>query len=75
MQQLLEAVWRRERFTAILVTHDVAEAVALADRIVLIEDGAVALDATINLPRPRSRGAAEFGALEERILQRLLRPA
>jgi sulfonate transport system ATP-binding protein len=75
MQQLLEAVWRREGFTAIMVTHDVAEAVALADRIALIEDGAVALDVTINLPRPRSRGAAEFGALEERILQRLLRPA
>jgi sulfonate transport system ATP-binding protein len=75
MQQLLEAVWRRERFTAILVTHDVAEAVALADRIVLIEDGAVALDVAINLTRPRSRGAAEFGALEERILQRLLRAA
>ena len=75
MQQLLEAVWRREGFTAILVTHDVAEAVALADRIVLIEDGAVALDVAINLPRPRSRGAREFGTLEEHILQRLLRPA
>ena len=40
MQQLLESVWRRERFTAVLVTHDVAEAVSLADRIVLLEDGA-----------------------------------
>ena len=75
MQQLLEAVWRRERFTAILVTHDVAEAVALADRIVLLEDGAVALDVTINLPRPRSRGTAEFGAIVDRILGRLLRSA
>ncbi len=44
MQQLLEEVWRHERFTAILVTHDVAEAVTLADRILLIEDGAVAWD-------------------------------
>lgn len=73
MQHLLEAAWRRERFTAILVTHDVTEAVALADRIVLLEDGAVALDVAINLPRPRSRGAAEFGTIVDRILGRLLR--
>jgi sulfonate transport system ATP-binding protein len=73
MQQLLETAWRREGFTAILVTHDVAEAVALADRIVLLEDGAVALDVAINLPRPRSRGAAEFGTIVDRILGRLLR--
>ena len=44
MQRLIEAAWRREGFTAVLVTHDVAEAVALADRIVLIEQGAIALD-------------------------------
>src|SRR6202044_3813494 len=75
MQHLLEAAWRRERFTAILVTHDVTEAVALADRIVLLEDGAVALDVAINLPRPRSRGTAEFGAIVDRILGRLLRSA
>ncbi len=73
MQRLLETVWRRERFTAILVTHDVAEAIALADRIVLIEDGAIALDMPVELPRPRHRGVPEFGALEERALERLLR--
>jgi len=72
MQQLLEIVWLRERFTAILVTHDVAEAIALADRIVLIEQGAVALDVTVDLPRPRLRGSAEAAALEAAILARLL---
>jgi sulfonate transport system ATP-binding protein len=72
MQALLEAVWRREGFTAILVTHDVGEAIALADRIVLIEDGAIALDADVALPRPRHRGAPAFGALEQSILERLL---
>ena len=72
MQALLEAVWRREGFTAILVTHDVGEAIALADRIVLIEDGANALDADVALPRPRHRGAPAFGALEQSILERLL---
>ena len=72
MQKLLESVWRREGFTAILVTHDVAEAVTLADRIVLLEDGAVAADISVDLPRPRHRGSPEFGRLEETILDRLL---
>jgi sulfonate transport system ATP-binding protein len=72
MQRLLESVWLGEGFTAVLVTHDVAEAVALADRIVLIERGAIALDVAVPLPRPRHRGAAEFGRLEEAILDRLL---
>jgi sulfonate transport system ATP-binding protein len=72
MQQLLEIAWRRECFTAILVTHDVAEAVALADRIVLLEDGAVALDVTISLPRPGSRVSAQFGTIADHILRRLL---
>jgi len=72
MQQLLESAWRREGFTAVLVTHDVAEAVALADRIILIERGAIALDVAVELPRPRPRGSAEFGALQERILKPLL---
>ena len=56
MQRLVEAAWRRDGFTAVLVTHDVAEAVALADRIVLIEQGAIALDVPVALPRPRHRG-------------------
>ena len=72
MQQLLASVWLRERFTAILVTHDVAEAIALADRIVLIEQGALALDVNVDLPRPRPRGSAQAAALEATILRRLL---
>ena len=72
MQQLLESVWLADRVTAVPVTHDVAEAVALADRIVLIERGAIALDVAAPLSRPRHRGAAEFGRLEESILTRLL---
>jgi sulfonate transport system ATP-binding protein len=75
MQSLLETAWRREGFTALLVTHDVAEAATLADRIVLLEDGAVALDLDVALPRPRLRGSPEFGRLEETILDRLLGPS
>jgi sulfonate transport system ATP-binding protein len=72
MQQLIEDVWRNRGFTAMLVTHDVAEAVTLADRVILIEGGRVALDEVVNIARPRTRGSARFAALEERILGRVL---
>jgi sulfonate transport system ATP-binding protein len=75
MQGLLERVWLEQRFTAVLVTHDVAEAVALADRVVLIEEGEVRLDLPVPLPRPRRRGTPEAAALEARILAHLLREA
>jgi sulfonate transport system ATP-binding protein len=72
MHELIEGLWKRHGFTALLVTHDVQEAVALADRVILIEDGAIALDERIALPRPRSRGDAAFAAIEKRILDRVL---
>jgi sulfonate transport system ATP-binding protein len=72
MQQLIESLWLQRRFTAILVTHDVQEAVALADRVILIEDGRIALDQPVTLPRPRSRGHAACARLEQTILERLL---
>jgi sulfonate transport system ATP-binding protein len=72
MQQLIEDVWQSRGFTAMLVTHDVAEAVSLADRVILIEGGRVALDEVVNIPRPHTRGNARFAALEERILGRVM---
>ncbi len=72
MQRLLERVWHDQGFTAILVTHDVAEAVALADRVLVIEDGRIAHDFNVDIPRPRQRGSAELAALEGAILKNLL---
>ena len=72
MHRLIEQLWRRHGFTALLVTHDVAEAVALADRVLLIDRGGIALDATVALSRPRSRTAAGFAALEERVLRHII---
>jgi sulfonate transport system ATP-binding protein len=72
MQRLLERVWHDQGFTAILVTHDVAEAVALADRVLVIEDGRIAQDFSVDIPRPRRRGSAELAALEGAILKNLL---
>ena len=69
MQRLLERLWLARGFTAMLVTHDVAEAVTLADRIILLEQGRVAQSAPVPLPRPRSRGQAEFARLEAEVLE------
>jgi sulfonate transport system ATP-binding protein len=72
MQRLIENLWLEQQFTALLVTHDVAEAVALADRIVLIEAGTIAMDLPISLSRPRQQGSAMFAALVGRVLERVM---
>ena len=72
MQRLIESVWREFRFTAVLVTHDVAEAVALADRVLLVEDGRITLDEPVALARPRAHGSPAFAELEGRVLGRVL---
>jgi len=73
MQRLLERVWRDQKFTAILVTHDVSEAVALADRVLVIEDGKIGHDIHVDIRHPRQRGSADLAALEGSILRELLR--
>ncbi|MPQ57677.1 ATP-binding cassette domain-containing protein [Duganella sp. FT27W] len=75
MQQLIESLWLARGFTAVLVTHDVQEALALADRVVLIEEGRITLDLKVDLPRPRARGNAAFAALEQQLLESILHPA
>jgi sulfonate transport system ATP-binding protein len=72
MQQLIARLWAERGFTAVLVTHDVQEAVALADRILLIEDGRIAMDLQPGLARPRERGSAAFASIEKQVLDRVL---
>lgn len=74
MQRLISSLWQEQKFTALLITHDVEEAVALADRVVLIESGKVAMDLEIPLSRPRHRGDAACAAIVEHILERVLNP-
>ncbi len=73
MQHLIERLWQEQRFTTLLVTHDVTEAIKLADRIILIEDGAVALDLANPLPRPRTTADPAFAQLEKKVLDRIMR--
>ncbi|MED4228492.1 ATP-binding cassette domain-containing protein [Neobacillus cucumis] len=73
MQELIEKIWKSHQFTAVLVTHDVAEAITLADRVVLIEEGKITMDLQIPLPRPRERGSNAFGRLEGKVLSRVMK--
>jgi len=72
MHSLIERLWLDHGFTTLLVTHDVQEAVALADRVVVIDEGSIVFDAAIDLPRPRVRGSREFAALENAVLSEVL---
>ena len=60
MHRLLERIWRAHGFTTVLITHDVAEAVALADRVLVLRDGRIALDAG-RLCRGRGARRRHFG--------------
>ncbi|MDR1359669.1 MAG: ATP-binding cassette domain-containing protein [Deltaproteobacteria bacterium] len=68
MQRLIEGLWLEKEFTALLVTHDVGEAITLADRVILMEQGRVAQDLEVRLPRPRRRGDGAFARLEAEVL-------
>ncbi|MDY6829529.1 MAG: nitrate ABC transporter ATP-binding protein [Pseudomonadota bacterium] len=60
LQEVLMEVWSRSRLTAMMVTHDVDEAILLADRVVMMTNGPEARVGKIlevDLPRPRSRKA------------------
>ena len=72
MQSLIEDIWQKHGFTALLVTHDVEEAVALADRVILLQDGMIAQDVAIPLPRPRQRDHATFTSTVNQILKQIL---
>ncbi|MFZ4803063.1 MAG: ATP-binding cassette domain-containing protein [Synechococcus lacustris] len=72
MQQLIESLWLKQGFTSILVTHDVEEAVTLADRILVLEQGRVARDFRNELPRPRRRGDSGFAHLTAEVLESIL---
>jgi len=70
MQQELARIWREEDVTTVLVTHDLEEAIFLADRILILprEKGAVPRLIDVDLPRPRDRSSAAFVRQREELL-------
>lgn len=71
MQTLLRDLWRRHEPTVLLVTHDVDEAVLLADRVLVLEDGRLDLDLPIELPHPRSARDPRLTGYRQRLLTAL----
>ena len=77
MQHWLMGMWQRHRWTALLITHDVREAVFLSDRIYVLSarPARVVSEITVALPRPRlDLTSPEASAIESRLLQILLNP-
>lgn len=71
MRQELARIWQEEDVTTILVTHDLEEAIYLADRILILPrvNGGEARLIPIDLPRPRDRSAPEFVRHREELLK------
>ncbi|MDQ1042364.1 ABC transporter ATP-binding protein [Streptomyces sp. V4I2] len=71
MHILLRRLCERHRPAVLLVTHDVDEAIVLADRMVVLDQGRIAADLPVELPAPRRHGSPEYAALRDRVLAQL----
>ena len=71
MHALVQQLCARHHPAVVLVTHDVDEAVLLADRVLVLTDGMLSLDVPVHLASPRSRGDRAFLALRSRLLAEL----
>ncbi|WP_315799094.1 ABC transporter ATP-binding protein [Bradyrhizobium sp. SZCCHNRI3043] len=71
MQGLVHELVRRHSPGVVLVTHDIDEALALADRVVVLNGGRVRLDEHIDTPRPRARTDRHIELLRQRLLAEL----
>ncbi|MGA4798006.1 ABC transporter ATP-binding protein [Streptomyces lavendulocolor] len=71
MHGLLRELYERHRPAVLLVTHDVDEAVELADRVLVLDEGRVLLDLTVHLPTPRAPRDPGFQEYRETLLAAL----
>lgn len=73
LHEHLLALWETDRVSLLIVTHDVDEAVTLADRIVVMQPkpGRIFTEIGVDLPRPRDRRSDEFHAVSRRVLDAL----
>ncbi len=71
MQGLVANLWKRHGMSALLVTHDVDEALLLADHAVVLQNGRIGQQLRIDLPRPRRHADPHFAALRSELLRAL----
>jgi ABC-type nitrate/sulfonate/bicarbonate transport system ATPase subunit len=71
MQEELEKIWKAEKISMIMITHDVDEALYLGDKVIVMSSrpGLIKKTIPIGLPRPRDRGSADFARINEEILE------
>ncbi|MBT0727780.1 ATP-binding cassette domain-containing protein [Rosenbergiella australiborealis] len=74
MQQLLIDLWQTWKFTVVLVTHDVSEAVTTAQRVLMLDSGVVGMDVDVAVPYPRTTTQPAIAQLEQHILQAIMQP-
>lgn len=67
-QRLVAQLWRKHGCTVLLVTHDVEEALLLADRVVVMREGVISREVRVNLPRPRNMTDPVFVELRSQLL-------
>ncbi|TBU93283.1 ABC transporter ATP-binding protein [Stutzerimonas kirkiae] len=69
LQDHLIYLWERHRRTFLIVTHDIEEAVTLADRVVVMKPhpGRIEAELPVDLPRPRDRNSPDFDAFERKV--------
>ncbi|MFJ6571895.1 ABC transporter ATP-binding protein [Streptomyces sp. NPDC091292] len=70
-QRLVDELWQRRGCAVLLVTHDVEEALLLADRVLVMDGGVIAYETEVGLDRPRDIADPRFAALRTRLLERL----
>jgi sulfonate transport system ATP-binding protein len=71
MHRLVLRLWAHHQPAVLLVTHDVDEAISLADRVLVLASGRIACSEEISLPRPRDRDHPGLAALRHRLLSEL----
>jgi sulfonate transport system ATP-binding protein len=71
MHALVQALCAKHQPAVLLVTHDVDEAILLADRVLVLTDGVISLDEPVTAPSPRWRGDPSFIELRSRLLAEL----
>ncbi|ACO78356.1 aliphatic sulfonates ABC transporter, ATP binding component [Azotobacter vinelandii CA] len=68
MHRLIIELWQTHKPAVLLVTHDVDEAILLADRIIVLKDGRIAREIRVALERPRDNGQQGFNAIRAQLL-------
>ncbi len=71
MHRLVLRLWERHRPAVLLVTHDVDEALVLADRVLVLASGRIVFSGPVEVPRPRDRDNPGLTALRHRLLTEL----